>query len=307
MKNFKIMNSVKRSISKAGFGIKKHSPEILVVAGVAGVVVSAVMACKATLKVNEILDESKETIDSIHECAENPDMKEKYTEEDTKKDLTTVYVHTGLKLAKLYAPSVIVGVMSIGGIVASNRILRKRNVALAAAYTAVDRGYKEYLGRVVERFGKEVDHELRHNIKAKEIVETVTDEKGKEKSVKKTINVADPNVRSDYAAYFMKGNPYWESTSDYNEMFLRAQQNYANDMLIAQGHLTLNEVRKSLGLEETKAGMVVGWIYNPKNPVGDNFVDFDIREVYLKDENTGTYDVAYSLDFNVDGNIYDKM
>lgn len=207
MKNFKIMNSVKRSISKAGFGIKKHSPEILVVAGVAGVVVSAVMACKATLKVNEILDESKETIDSIHECAENPDMKEKYTEEDTKKDLTTVYVHTGLKLAKLYAPSVIVGVMSIGGIVASNRILRKRNVALAAAYTAVDRGYKEYRGRVVERFGKEVDHELRHNIKAKEIVETVTDEKGKEKSVKKTINVADPNVRSDYAAYFMKGNP----------------------------------------------------------------------------------------------------
>ena len=162
-----IMNNLTRTINKIGFQVKKHSPEILVAVGVVGTVTSTVMACKATLKVNDILDETKDTIDKIHECAENPDMADNYSIEDSKKDLTTVYIQTGVKLAKLYAPAVTLGVLSVGCIVKSNNILTKRNAALAAAYTAVDKSFKEYRGRVVERFGTGLDRELKYDIKAK--------------------------------------------------------------------------------------------------------------------------------------------
>lgn len=300
-----IMKKVSGTLSKVGFNLKKHSPEILMAAGLVGTVVSAVVACKATTKIDSIMEETKEKLDKIHECADNPDMTEQYNEEDAKKDTVIVYVHAGVKLAKLYAPAIGLGLLSLGSILASNNILRKRYTALTAAYAILDRGYKEYRGRVAERFGKDVDHQLRYNIKADEVEEIVTDEKGKEKKVKKTIEVADPNA-SGYMKYFTRSNPNWENNPDYIEMFLNSQLNYVNDKLKAVGHLTLNEVYSALGMEDTKAGMVVGWIYDLEHPNGDNYVEFDVKKVHLPNDR-GDYEEAYAIDFNVDGNIYDKM
>lgn len=305
MKANEIMSKASGALNKIGFGLKKRSPEILVAVGVVGTVVSAVMACKATTKINTILDETKEQLDKIHEYAGNPDVAEKYNAEDAKKDTAIVYAQTGVKLAKLYAPAVGLGILSISSILASNNILRKRNMAISAALAAATQDFKDYRNRVIERFGKEVDHQLRYNIKAEEIEETVTDEKGKEKKVKKNIEVADPNA-SGYVKYFTRSNPYWEDDSSYVEMFLRAQQNYANDKLKATGHLTLNDVYDMLGFHDSKAGMVVGWIYDLDHPNGDNYVEFDVKKVNLPNEQGG-YEEAYAIDFNVDGNIYNEM
>ena len=157
-----ILNNVSRTFSKVSFKIKKHSPEILVIAGIVGTVTSAVMACKATTKLDEILDESKNKIDRIHTATEKGEVKgTKYTPEDGEKDLTLIYVQTGFKVLKLYGPAIALGTLSITSILAGHNITRKRNVALAAAYTAVDKSFKEYRDRVVERFGKELDRELR--------------------------------------------------------------------------------------------------------------------------------------------------
>ena len=207
---------------------------------------------------------------------------------------------------KLYGPAVILGTLSVSSILASNNILRKRNAALAAAYAAIDRSFTEYRNRVVERFGEEVDHQLRYNVKAQEIEETVVDEKGKEKKVKKTVEVADPNTESIYQKYFTRTNPNWENDSDFVETFLRMQQNYANDLLRANGHLTLNKVYDMLGFQDTKAGMVVGWVYDLDHPNGDNYVEFNVKKVHLPNERGGLEEV-YAIDFNVDGNIYDLM
>jgi len=305
MKANEIMSKASGALNKIGFGLKKRSPEILVAVGVVGTVVSAVMACKATTKINTILDETKEQLDKIHEYAGNPDAAEKYNAEDAKKDTAIVYAQTGVKLAKLYAPAVGLGILSISSILASNNILRKRNMAISAALAAATQDFKDYRNRVIERFGKEVDHQLRYNIKAEEIEETVTDEKGKEKKVKKSIEVADPNA-SGYVKYFTRSNPYWEEDSSYVEMFLRSQQNYANDKLKATGHLTLNDVYDMLGFHDSKAGMVVGWIYDLDHPNGDNYVEFDVKKVNLPNEQGG-YEEAYAIDFNVDGNIYNEM
>ncbi len=319
MKKAEIMTSVSNAFHKVSFQMKKHSPEILVVAGVIGTVTSAVMACRATTKVSSILDETKEDVDKVHMCLEDETMTEKYTEDDGKKDLAVIYLQTGVKFAKLYGPSVVLGALSITSILASNNILRKRNVALAAAYATVDKSFKEYRNRVVERFGKEIDQELRYNIKAMKVTDTVIDEEtGKEKKVKKNAFVVNPSDISGYARFFEKYtmdengntvlNPHWENNNEYNLMFIKAQESYANDLLKAKKRLFLNEVYEMLGLPQTKAGQVVGWVYDPEHPIGDNYVDFGLYADNLSySDYVNGFDPALLLDFNVDGNIWELM
>lgn len=305
MKNkTEIMKSVNGVASKAVMKLKKHSPEILVVAGIAGTVVSAVLACKATTKVAEILDKTKGTLDTIHEGMETGAINgQEYTTEDGKKDTVVVYAQTGMKLAKLYAPAIILGTLSITSILASNNILRKRNVALGAAYAAIDKSFKEYRGRVIERFGEQVDTELKYGIKAKKFEEIEVDpENGKEKKVKKTVMVADPNLQSDYAVYFDSKSRNYETNPDYNRMFLKAQQAFANDKLQTRGHLFLNEVLDDLDLPRTPAGQIVGWTKDGP----DGYVNFRIVEVERETED-GRHEPALLLDFNVEGNIWEKM
>lgn len=305
MKNkTEIMKSVNGVTSKAVMKLKKHSPEILVVAGIAGTVVSAVLACKATTKVAEILDETKGTLDTIHEGMETGAINgQEYTNEDGKKDTVVVYAQTGMKLAKLYGPAIILGTLSITSILASNNILRKRNVALGAAYAAIDKSFKEYRGRVIERFGEQVDTELKYGIKAKKFEEIEVDaETGKEKKVKKTVMVADPNLQSDYAVYFDSKSRNYETNPDYNRMFLKAQQAFANDKLQTRGHLFLNEVLDDLDLPRTPAGQIVGWTKDGP----DGYVNFRIVEVERETED-GRHEPALLLDFNVEGNIWEKM
>lgn len=306
MKNkTEIIKSVSGAINKTTMTLKKHSPEILVVAGVVGAVASAVIACKATTKVSRITEEAKNSIDTIHESAKSgvTPSGESYSEEDSKKDLALVYVQTGIKYAKLYAPAVILGTLSVTSILASNNILRKRNVALGAAYAAIDKSFKEYRGRVIERFGEQVDHELKYNIKAKKFEEVETDpETGKQKKVKKTVMVTDPNLQSDYAVYFDKKSRNYETNMDYNRMFLKAQQQFANDKLQARGHIFLNEVLDDLDLPRSPAGQIVGWTTDGP----DGYVNFRILEVERETED-GHHEPALLLDFNVQGDIWSQM
>lgn len=312
MKN-DIMANVSRSLHKVGFKFKKHSPEILVVAGVVGIVTSTIMACKATTKVSEIVDETKETIDTIHDCVGkglHTSDGEEYTQETASKDLAIVYVQTGWKLVKLYGPSVALGVASIGCMVGSNRILRKRNIALAAAFKAVDTSFKEYRGRVIDRFGKEMDRELRFGIKAKEIEETVVDENGNETTVTKTVEVADPNVaHSIYSVVWCEGNTGWTRNAELNKVFLIQTQNAANDKLRLNGILTLNEVYDMLGVPRTAYGQIAGWVYTEDDSVGDGYVDFGIfnpNNPKACDFVNG-YEKSIILDFNCIGNILEYI
>lgn len=175
--------------------------------------------------------------------------------------------------------------------------------------TAIDHSFKDYRKRVLDRFGEQVEKELRYNIKAQEIEETVVDAKGKEKTVKKTADVVDegwdPNKYSPYAKIFDELHPDWMKDAERNMFYLKARQSQANDMLKARGHLFLNEVYDLLGFERTKAGAVVGWVYDPDEPIGDNFVDFGIFEIQrpkARDFVNG-YEPAIVLDFNVVGDI----
>lgn len=320
MKKPEIMNNLSLAANRAGLKLKKYSPEILMVVGVVGTVTSAVMACRATLKVDDILSETQEGVEKIHNARaldgkphpNKPDVIVNYTAEDEKHDLAITYVQTGLKLAKLYAPSVILGTLSITSIVTSHNIMRKRNAGLAAAYMTLDKSYKEYRKRVADRFGEEVEKEIRYNIKAKEITEEVVDpETGEMKTETKTVKVIDgkPGELSPYACVFDELNVNYNKDSDLNLNFLRIQQSVLSDRLHAKGHLFLNEVYDALGFPRTKAGAVVGWVYDKDHPNGDNFVDFglwDENREKIHDFICGD-ERAVWLDFNVDGPILELI
>ena len=289
--------------------VEKHSPEILMGVGVVGVVATTVTACRATMKLNDILDECVETRDKIKSVQDNPEYEDRYSEEDAQKDLTINYVQTGVKIAKLYAPSVALGVLSVGCLLGSHNVMQKRNAALSAAYLTVDKSFKEYKQRVIDRVGEEVEKEIRYGIKAEEVAETVVDEDGNETTVTETVKMMNPNLYSDYARFFDESSPYWQKDPEYNLVFLKAQQQYANDLLRAKGRLFLNDVYDMLGIEKTKAGQIVGWVYDYDNPVGDNFVDFGIYDMSKERVRAfvNGYETNILLDFNVDGNIWDLM
>lgn len=317
MKKLDIINNVTRSFNKVGFKLKKHSPEIMLVAGVIGVVGSAIMACRATTKVSTILESTKAQVDGVHDTLEDKVFAQKYeekhgvpyTQEKAKKDLAIIYGLTGLEFVKLYGPSVLLGALSITSILASHDILRKRNLAIAAAYATVDGSFKEYRGRVIERFGKELDRELKYDLKTKEIEETVVNEDGTESTIKKTVQVVNPNMHSEYARFYDDGCLGWEKDAEHNLYFLICQQNYANEKLKANGYLYLNEVYDMLGIPRTRAGQVVGWIYDKEDPIGDNYVDFGIHDMYSDRARAfvNGHERVILLDFNVDGNIWELM
>ena len=299
-----IVEKASRTFCKAGLKLKKHSPEILVVGGVVGLVASGVMACKATTKLSAILDDSKEQIELFDKVAANPEMvNEEYTVEDAEKDKKIVKVQTAVKVAKLYAPAVAIGMVSIGAIFASNNIMRKRNVALGAAYATVDQAFKDYRNRVVDRFGEELDKELRYNLKTKEVKETVEDENGKKKTVKRNIKYMDSPMPSEFAVIYDDGCAGWTKDPEDNKFFLIQQQRYANERLKRRGYLSLNEVYELLGFPSTKAGQVVGWLYDCKDPnyKGDDFVDFGLYNVDYEPNRdfVNGYERNIILDFNV--------
>ena len=301
-----MINKATRLLSSVQYKVKKHSPEILMVAGITGTVVGTVLACKATTKVSEIIEEKNKNIEDVHTCLE--EKPDEYTEEDSKKDLTIIYAQTGVKLFKLYAPAIGVMALSFASIIAGHKVLKKRNVAIAAAYAAIDKGFKQYRKNVIEEFGEGVDQQMRFGLKSKEIKKK--DKDGK--TVKETEYYIDPDANplnniSEYARFFDASSENFAKDPEYNMMFLRRQQDYANEMLKSRGHLFLNEVYDLLDIPRSKAGQVVGWIYDKNgNTKGDNYVDFGL---YRNDQGTRRFvnGLEYNilLDFNVDGVIYD--
>lgn len=314
----KLTNKLGIQANRAMFKLKAASPKIMVIGGVVGVVGTVVLACKATTKANDILQKAKEDLENIHDLAEDETVEE-YTEEDKKKDITIVGVQTGVKLMKVYAPAIILGTISITSILASHHILNKRNIALGAAFTTLNQDFKNYRERIIDKFGKVADLEAKHGLKAETVTEKETDEDGKEKEVKKTKFVGNPSDISGYARFFEKytkdnktgesrRNKNWQNNNEYNIMFLKSQEQTANDMLRSKGHLYLNEVYDMLDLPRSKEGQIVGWVFDKNNPVGDNYVDFGLYLDSLSySDYVNGYDPAILLDFNVDGNIWELM
>ena len=287
--------AVTRQVARKALLVQKASPGMLLTAGIVGMVGSTVLACRATLKMDEVLTQGKGKLD-LAKTLQHDD----YSETDRQRDVSLIYFQTGVKVVRLYAPAIGVGLLSIAALTKSNAILTQRASALAAAYTALDKGFREYRARVIDKYGEEEDQKFRYGIEEVEVIDPVTNEK----SVKLTV----PGEPSIYARFFDPSSSSWSKEPEYNFIFLKAQQNYANDILHARGHVFLNDVYDLLGLERSKAGAVVGWLLT-SNGTSDNYVDFGVFNVQSEKARdfVNGFEGAILLDFNVDGVIYDQI
>lgn len=286
--------------SKAGRSVllaQKNSPTILFATGVVGVVVTVVLASRATLSIDDVLDEADKNLARCKDLHESGHPK--YSDSKYQRDVALVYASTAGSIAKLYAPAFIIGVASIGSLTGSHIILTRRNVSLTAAYGAIQKGFAQYRSRVVDEMGEDKDREFRYGVETREILEETAKGEPKVKKVKRV----GPEGASIYAKFFDEYSKSWQPRAEYNLMFLECQQTYANNLLHSRGHVFLNEVYDSLGIERTKAGQVVGWVLSPK---GDNFIDFGIFDGDRRTARDFVNGREHSilLDFNVDGPIY---
>jgi hypothetical protein len=294
-----ISNVVTSNLGRQVLQAQKHSPTLMFAGGVVGVVATVVLASKATLKVDAVVEEAAVNISKAKglRSADHPD----YSELDYNRDRTLIYVKSATKLVKLYGPAIVVGTCSIGLLTGAHVTLSKRNAGLVAAYAAVDKAFKEYRGRVVDELGEDKDREFRFGSAEKEIY---SEKKNGEPKVTRVKTAAG---HSQYARFFDNMNLNFQTTREYNLLFLQGHQNYLNDKLKARGHVFLNEAYDALGMERTVEGAVVGWLSNGE---GDGYIDFGIWDdkdmLRMHDFMVGNED-SILIDFNVDGVVYDKI
>lgn len=289
---------LQRNISRKILVGQKHAPTLLFAGGVAGMVGSTVLACRATLKVEEVLNETRHNLKLTHSVKERSPA-EVYSQEDLQKDNAIIYGRATVKLARLYGPSIALGAVSIAALTKSNSILNERNAAITAAYVALDKGFREYRQRVIEKYGEDDDRRFRYDTEL--VVTGGSDEKPK------TSERVGPNAATIYARFFDEYSRNWSKEPEYNALFLHCQQNYVNDLLRARGHLFLNEVYDILGIPHSQAGAVVGWL---RDGDGDGYIDFGCFVAGANDrirDFVNGREASILLDFNVDGIIYDKI
>ena len=296
--------TLRKSFKKAQLTVRKHSPEILMVAGVIGTVAGAVMACKETLELGDVLDECKQ---EKNELEEQYAMCEQYSEDALKKDQVKLTIKHAAKIVKLYAPSVIMEVTSIGVIFASNDIMRKRNASMAAAYATLNSMYKHYRQNVIESYGEEVDKDMRFGVKHEKVTEI--DEDGNKVKIDARIVDLDNTALaiSDYSRFFQAGCKGFDASNGrYNFLYLKGLQAMFNNQLIADGYVMLNDVYRELGFDTIPEGWSIGWVYDEENPIGDNYIDFGLYEARNKNQRAANgWEPVILMDFNVDGNLYE--
>lgn len=292
-----LTQTVTRKVARSILTTKKNSPHIFFVAGLAGVLTSTFLACKATLKLDKTLDETKNDLMGLQGLKARVGTiseGELYREKDYYQDLGYVYTKSAINFSKLYGPACVLGGISIAALTGSHIQLSRRNAALTFTLAAVSKAYEDYRSRVQQEIGQERELELHR---------AISDQKVEIDGKKQLVKVTDPNGWSPYARFFDESSPNWQKDAELNRIFLQCQQTYANHLLRARGHIFLNEIYDCLGMERSQAGVVVGWVVNGN---GDGFVDFGLFEV-SSSPFINNFERSVILDFNVDGVIYDKI
>lgn len=216
----------KKLAEKAGVTISRNSPMIFTALAVGGVVATAVMATKATIRAMET---------SIH-------MDEEYISSDNEEPLT--FKDYAKEVWPEYIPTVIFGVFTIACIVAANSAHMRRNAAIVSAYTLGERTLNEYRARVEENLGPKKTRALKDDISKDRI----------EKNPHSTAEVTVTPI-GESLCYDALGGRYF--TSDIEK--IRQACNVLSRNLMTDMFIPLNEVYSELGLKGTLAGDHIGW------------------------------------------------
>lgn len=279
---------VTRVVGRTALATKAHSPSLLFAAGVIGMGATVVLACKATMELENVLTDHEKDMMDIQRLESRGSSSQTLSEEEHYlKERQHLKVRTAAKLTKLYAPTAVSAVITVACLTASHRQLTNRNTQLTAAYVGLQRFLESYRGRVREKIGEEEERNVYY---ASTPVELVQDT---ENGPVKVFGTA-PGMRSPYATIFDDKNTMFQESAVFNQHLFRIQSEMLTNKLRSQGHLFLNEVYDRLGCPRTPTGQVCGWAIG--DPKSDDFVE--IRAFPMHD-----YHGSFMLDFNVGGHV----
>jgi len=335
------MTNVSQCLQKLSSGsslfLRKHSTEICLGLGVLAGIGTVVLTYRAARKVDAVLvDHSERREDFEQKVATLREIEEEkgisladseYTSLAHKKELSGIYLKTGLNLAKDWWPVALTGVLSIGCVLAGYKIMQKRYIGVVAALQATTQAYNALYKRISEDHGEEYAYMAKHGLRKETVEVEETDAKGKTKKVKKEVVTRDEQNPKMYNRIFeqilwdpdsgkiVDGSTHWDPDYGYNHIFLKGQQDFWNWQLKLKGHVFLNKIYDQLGFRETYAGQEVGWFYSEDengnfNGDGDGYICFGIF-----DENNQIMEHCFvdgdrnriMLDFNVDGPMHHKI
>lgn len=311
------MNKFGMIFNKVGFWTRRNSPELLAVGAIVAAAGSIVLAIKATPKAEVVIAKANNDIKRIKTdmSDDNKIANQEYSVALGKKELTKVYAKTGLEIGKLYLPTAIGFSLTVAGVLNSHRIMKGRNMALAAAYTTLENGYRSYRERVAAKVGEKVERDIFRNVydEEKEVVEL--DKNGNEVTKIKKVKGPHVKVDSDFAVIYDHNAKEWQRDTNMNINLLALKEKYLNQKLQYNGAVFLHEVYEELGIDpydlgekKMQASRILGWLYDPADDARDSYISFGLFD-RLGNRNETTMDALRTnaqelfLEFNVDGDI----
>ena len=276
MKAFHLPESITRGFGKIKLTGKKYSPEILIALGIVTGVGCVITTAISAVKVSKKLDETKQLLADAEEGA-----KEEALEEVT----NDIKIDAAKEIGKEVLIPAALGIASVACTLGGFGIMRNRAISYAAAYEAVNQSLKHYRESVREQLGEETEKKIYDDLCAKDGVEkSKTEEK------------------PSYCPYSRYWNDSKEFSDDriYDTQFIASAEAIADATLKRDGYIFLNDIYKMLGFKPSLDGQFIGWYYNPKYPIGDNCVKFNVTNTNLFDKNGRS---KIRIDFNCDGDI----
>jgi hypothetical protein len=296
------MSYLTQAIGAAKLALKANGPTLMVGGGIVAMGAGTILACKQTLKVEEVLSKHTPDLENIERAKKTAESSPaiSYSKEDSRSDRIKVYTRAGLELGKVYAIPVVLWTGGATLVFGGHRMMAKRNATLALAYTGLKKAFDKYRERVRNEFGSEVDQAMYSGYKIQEFTDPVTGEV-------KTANVRDwdASAGDPYNRIFEQGaTSAWEPDLGVNRMFIANQQRFAQQLLNRRKYLWLSEVYECLGFPENDISRVVGWKVrtNPDGSKDIPFVDFGLDKPHPDDWKFSKENAIY-LDFNTQGLI----
>ena len=227
--NNKVIMKAGTLLKRAGDFANVNSPTIFAGLAIAGVVGTFAMTMRATLKASEVVQEA---------TTPDPD-----TGEMIKPELKDVVTMTW----KYYVPPVLMVGLTIGSIITSNRILNKRNVALAGLYTVSQKALEDYQQKVEDTFGKN---------KAEKVKDDLAEDMLRQHPLDRS-NVIITGF-GDHLCYDVLSGRYFKSDIE----MVRKSVNDFNFALNVEYNKCLNELYELMNLDSIGLGEEVGWTSN---------------------------------------------
>lgn len=268
---------VMKASQKVGTWFIKNGPRLMSIGGGAMAIGGAVMACKATLHADEVLDAHRARMAVIEEAITiDP---EGYTKEMIRRDKAIVYAETGVAFAKLYGPSVAVGMAGVGLMQGAFGIMDKRHSTTLAALTALDQAYNDLATRLITQ-------ETALDIPAEESEESSTPEHGIAKSSEFILNDVDRVLGQEFIPIeetdILESDPFTIVLDARSKLFLDGNQFIYNGNQLEStmnnferrrsSYLVpavwVNDIRRAFDVPEKDRG----WSYGYSTEPGDSIL-----------------------------------